>query len=531
MQHGNDRDPQVVLGTIVFEGDAAVLGPSFLADFKARHDFQAAGDGVAEAVHHGVDPGLAEHAVDAVANDQSVFVRLDVDVGRTFTDAFKQDGVDKTHHAGIAGGVVGVGQGRVATIDDHLVVFAKSFKSVAGHAVVATLERRNFVFGGDPEFHVAAMEADGFLGVEVGRVVDGDQGAAGFEGAKGALAPWAKTILRGSASRASRVGVVSCRSTTSIWKAAPRASARARPLAKPMRTIAAARDSPVRAVSSRTRSAWSVSSKPRWTVRSSSVTGPILWVSRSNHAFCVKEMPGFCRHPIQCRFAPLSGGRRPVLDPQTAAPTRLRTAHEFAMTTIEPTHVHEILKKHQLTDGMDIVLDLDQSTGPWVHDSRSGDKFLDCFTCYASWPLGYNHPGLNEASFEKELLKVAKANPSNCDLYSSHMASFVDAFATHVSPEGFDHHFWIAGGSLAVENCLKAAFDWKARKLGRTCFHDNVNDLTIVHFHHAFHGRSGYTLSVTNTLPDKVGFDAKFTGLASPAPPAVRLRQQHCNDV
>ena len=189
------------------------------------------------------------------------------------------------------------------------------------------------------------------------------------------------------------------------------------------------------------------------------------------------------------------------------------------MTTIEPTHVHEILKKHQLTDGMDIVLDLDQSTGPWVHDSRSGDKFLDCFTCYASWPLGYNHPGLNEASFEKELLKVAKANPSNCDLYSSHMASFVDAFATHVSPEGFDHHFWIAGGSLAVENCLKAAFDWKARKLGRTCFHEDVNDLMVIHFQHAFHGRSGYTLSVTNTLPDKVGLFPKFRWprISSPA--------------
>ena len=68
------------------------------------------------------------------------------------------------------------------------------------------------------------------------------------------------------------------------------------------------------------------------------------------------------------------------------------------MTTIEPTHVHEILKKHQLTDGMDIVLDLDQSNGAWVHDSRSGDKFLDCFTCFASWPLGYNHPALNAAA-------------------------------------------------------------------------------------------------------------------------------------
>ena len=186
VQHGNDRDPQVVLGTIVFEGDAAVLGPSFLADFKARHDFQAAGDGVAEAVHHGVDPGLPEHAIDAVANDQSVFVGLDVDVGRALADAFEQDRVDEAHHAGIAGGVVGVGQGGVATIDEDVIVFAEGFEGVASHAVVAALKRANLVFGGDPEFHMAAgVEADGFLGVEVGRVVDGDQGAAGFEGAKG----------------------------------------------------------------------------------------------------------------------------------------------------------------------------------------------------------------------------------------------------------------------------------------------------------------------------------------------------------
>ena len=186
VQHGNDRDPPVVLGTVVFEGDASVLGPSFLADFEVRHDFQAAGDGVAEAVHHRIDPRLAEHAVDAVANDQAVFVGFDVDVGRALADAFEQDRVDKTHHAGIAGGVVGVGQGRVAAIDDDFVVEAKGFEGVAGHAVVAALESANFVFGGDPEFHVAAgMEADGFLGVEVGRVVDGDQGAAGFEFAKG----------------------------------------------------------------------------------------------------------------------------------------------------------------------------------------------------------------------------------------------------------------------------------------------------------------------------------------------------------
>ncbi|MCP4836738.1 MAG: L-lysine 6-transaminase [Phycisphaera sp.] len=179
-------------------------------------------------------------------------------------------------------------------------------------------------------------------------------------------------------------------------------------------------------------------------------------------------------------------------------------------TSIDPKQVHDIIGRHQLADGYDMVLDIDKSRGPWLHDSARGEDFLDCFTCFASWPLGYNHPGLNEPDFEAELLRAAKCNPSNADLYSREMAAFVEAFATHASPEGFDHHFWIAGGSLAVENAVKAAFDWKARRLGRTDFNDDANDLAIAHFQYAFHGRSGYTMSMTNTLPDKVGLFPKF---------------------
>ena len=187
--------------------------------------------------------------------------------------------------------------------------------------------------------------------------------------------------------------------------------------------------------------------------------------------------------------------------------------------TISPANVRPILAKHQLADGMDLVLDIERSAGPWLYDAVRDEPFLDCFTCFASWPLGYNHPGLDDPDFELTLLRVAKANPANSDLYTAEMAGFVDAFSTHASPEGFDHHFWISGGSLAVENALKAAFDWKARKLGRTNFADNVNDLSIAHFDKAFHGRSGYTLSLTNTLPDKVGLFPKFDWprIASPA--------------
>jgi L-lysine 6-transaminase len=90
------------------------------------------------------------------------------------------------------------------------------------------------------------------------------------------------------------------------------------------------------------------------------------------------------------------------------------------------------------------------------------------------------------------------------------MADFVEAFGSRVTPAGFPHHFWVSGGALAVENALKTAFDWKARKLGRTSFDDNVNDLVILHFEQAFHGRTGYTMSLTNTVPDKIGLFPKF---------------------
>ncbi|MFT5291435.1 MAG: L-lysine 6-transaminase [Planctomycetota bacterium] len=177
---------------------------------------------------------------------------------------------------------------------------------------------------------------------------------------------------------------------------------------------------------------------------------------------------------------------------------------------IDAKQVHETLRRHQLADGYPLVLDLEKSHGSWIHDAATGEEYLDCFTCFASWPLGYNHPAFSDAEYERELLIAAKTKVANSDLYTREMATFVEAFGKHVTPAGYPHHFWVSGGSLAVENAMKVAFDWKARKLGRTDFLQDCNDLSILHFEGAFHGRSGYTMSVTNTVPDKVGLFPKF---------------------
>lgn len=172
--------------------------------------------------------------------------------------------------------------------------------------------------------------------------------------------------------------------------------------------------------------------------------------------------------------------------------------------------VHEILGRHQLADGMELVLDTTNSHGVWLRDSRTGDDYLDAFTCFASWPVGYNHPMMRDPAFLSELTEAAIHKPSNSDLYTTQMAEFVEAFATRVTPEGFPHNFWVSGGALAVENALKVAFDWKARKLGRTTWDADCNDLVILHFREAFHGRSGYTMSLTNTDPAKIGLFPRF---------------------
>ncbi len=177
---------------------------------------------------------------------------------------------------------------------------------------------------------------------------------------------------------------------------------------------------------------------------------------------------------------------------------------------IRPQDVHSVLSRYQLADGMPMVLDLDGSHGSWLRDAASGDEYLDFFTCFASWPIGYNHPGMADPDFVRDITTAALNNPSNSDLYTVALARFVETFATHATPAGFPHHFWVAGGSLAVENALKCAFDWKARKLGRTSMTDDANDLVVLHFRDAFHGRSGYTMSLTNTDPKKVGLFPKF---------------------
>src|SRR5271163_334040 len=176
----------------------------------------------------------------------------------------------------------------------------------------------------------------------------------------------------------------------------------------------------------------------------------------------------------------------------------------------EPDQVHEILARSILVDGYDLVLDLAQSAGSYLVDARDGRRYLDMFTFFASSALGMNHPALaDDEEFRDELTEAALNKPSNADVYSVPMARFVQTFARVLGDPALPHLFFVDGGALAVENALKVAFDWKSRNNDKRGIDPDLGT-RVLHLRGAFHGRSGYTLSLTNTKPVTVARFPKF---------------------
>ncbi len=181
-----------------------------------------------------------------------------------------------------------------------------------------------------------------------------------------------------------------------------------------------------------------------------------------------------------------------------------------ATSHITPKDVHHALGRHILADGFDFVFDIERSEGAWIHDAKTGRKILDFAAFFASQPIGYNHPKMKDPEFLGVLHRVAQLKPALSDVFSVEFAEAVDTFCRHVKPDYLPHAFFIEGGTLGVENALKTAFDWKVRRnQGRGI--KGERGTQVIHFRDAFHGRSGYTLSLTNTDPVKTDYFPRFS--------------------
>ncbi|MGH3320110.1 MAG: L-lysine 6-transaminase [Streptosporangiaceae bacterium] len=201
------------------------------------------------------------------------------------------------------------------------------------------------------------------------------------------------------------------------------------------------------------------------------------------------------------------------------------------MSGVPPREVHERLRRHMLADGFPLVLDLDKSHGSWMVDARTGEEYLDLYTFFASAPLGTNPPGVvDDDAFVRLLGQSASNKPSNSDVYTTHYAEFVETFARVLGDPALPDLFFVEGGALAVENALKCAFDWKSR-------HNEARGRSpelgtkVLHLTRAFHGRSGYTMSLTNTDPVKTARYAQFDWPRVEVPAITFPLEDHLDEV
>lgn len=168
------------------------------------------------------------------------------------------------------------------------------------------------------------------------------------------------------------------------------------------------------------------------------------------------------------------------------------------------------IQEHILADGYRMVLDLEKSLGSYIYDSLNNRKVLDLFSYFGTKALGHNHPALrNDKDFLKDLRTAAIENPSNSDFYTTQYANFMETFGRVAMPTPFKYAFFISGGTLAVENGLKVAMDWKVKKNKKKSV-EGEKGTQVIHFKQAFHGRSGYCLSITNTKPEHIDGFPKF---------------------
>ena len=191
------------------------------------------------------------------------------------------------------------------------------------------------------------------------------------------------------------------------------------------------------------------------------------------------------------------GSKKPVSRP-------VRSSTRVPASQALPT-----LRKHMLVDGFEIIVDLKKSKGVYIVDAKDGKRYLDFFTFVASSPVGLNHPKMTSPEFLERLAYVAVNKPSNSDIYTAEQAEFLQTFSRVAIPSYLPHAFFVEGGSVGVENALKAAFDWKIRKNFARGYKEE-RGRQVIHFRQCFHGRTGYTLSLTNTDPVKTDLYPKF---------------------
>ena len=180
-------------------------------------------------------------------------------------------------------------------------------------------------------------------------------------------------------------------------------------------------------------------------------------------------------------------------------------------THLQPSEVHEVLARHVLTDGMKLVLDLRRSRGSRLVDARTGRALPRHVHL-----LRLGAAGAESARHRRRPDVHGRACRDRCQQagQSGHVQHRVRRVRRDVRPG--------ARRSRHSPTCSSSkAARWPSKTRSRSpstgragqneaAGRDRNLGTQIMHLTNAFHGRSGYTLSLTNTEPNKTDRFPKF---------------------
>ena len=175
-------------------------------------------------------------------------------------------------------------------------------------------------------------------------------------------------------------------------------------------------------------------------------------------------------------------------------------------------------------------MDLDRSQGSWLFDARRGRDVLDFFTNFASCPIGYNHPRSTTPSSATRIAQAAINKPAN----SRHLhrptwrssSRRSRASPSRRSPQAHvlhrrrrPRHRERAEDGVRLEDPQEPARRATAS-----------SGTQIMHLREAFHGRTGYTLSLTNTpIRARRSTSRSSTGRASTIRSCASRHRRRCS--
>jgi L-lysine 6-transaminase len=147
------------------------------------------------------------------------------------------------------------------------------------------------------------------------------------------------------------------------------------------------------------------------------------------------------------------------------------------------------------------VIDLPRSDGMWLA-TIDDQRIFDWANYYASKLIGHNHPRLYDFDYVARLVNAANNKVSNPDYVTQELVEYLTLIRS-LTPKCFGSHddvqiFTCNSGAEAMENAMKYLINLYRDVDGVKGADRFVERPGFIFFQNGFHGRTVYTLNVTN---------------------------------